>query len=296
MKILNCVISYNRSHYLKNMIDSIKEFFPYGKTIIVDDQSNNIHTQNYLNDLKIREYVVLNTKIDKTNNLFKGGLYHAMDIGMQYAMDHNYDYINYLQDDMQCMWYDKDFENTVEKIFRSSENVLSICSEFYKKITSYRQRNQISIFQDIGAYDRKPLAAPAVSIISIERFKKLKFKFGDYDSEFSYNTPLSNLGYYCLTPKAPHFAWIPWPKTTTFGVTKGVEKPPVKKYYFKPIVGKKLDKFLNRDLIKIPYIEDYCQTWGYLSLKPYWFTQFSLQYFKMIKRNFYSKIFLFPHF
>lgn len=295
MNLLTCVTSYNRPYYLRNMVESLKEFFPYGDMIVIDDQSDNLQTQNYLKQLQNKGIKVFITTVDKSSLLFKGGLYLAMDIAMQYAIENGYKYINYAQDDMQCMWYDENFEETTERLFASSDKVLSVCSEFYKKITSYRLMQNITYFSDLNAYDRKPLALPAVSIVSIERFKKLDFKFGIYGSEGEYNAPLYEQGFYSLTPKNPLFSWIPWPKTTTFGVTTGSEKPPKKKYYYQPISGKKLGHFLNRDLKNIPFADDYCQTWGYLSIKPYWFTQYSSQYFQMLKRNFLSRIFLFPH-
>jgi hypothetical protein len=193
------------------------------------------------------------------------------------------------------MWYDEHLVDRVESLFAYSDKVLSVCSEFYKKITRYRLVRDIEYYTEIDAYDRKPLAIPAVSIVSVKRFIKLGMKFGDFGKEKFFNEPLFRNGYISLTPRLPLFAWIPWPKTTTHGITTGSEKPPRKQYYYHPISGKLLKKFKERSLHQVPFVEDYCQTWGYLAIKPYWFTQFSMQYIKMLKMNIEAGIFMFPH-
>ena len=296
MKLLNCVISYSRHYYLKNMIESLEEFFPYGDTILIDDQSDNPETLSYLDTLREGGMPVFLTTQDKSTPLYKGGSYCAMDMAMDYAIDNGYEYVNVLQDDLQCLWYDADFEERVERLFSLSEKVLSVCSYFYKGINKTWVLRNITLYPEADGYDRKKLAIPAGAIIHVERFTRLGLRFSDYATQELFNEPLYRAGYLSLTPRCPHFAWIPWPKATTYGVTKGTEKPPRKKYYYRPISGKKLAHFKNRSLNEVPFVEDYCETWGYLSIKPYWFTHFSAKkYFKMIRNNITAGNIVIPH-
>lgn len=278
------------------MVESLEEFFPYGDTLIVDDQSENANVLSYLDQLEDTGMLIFSTTIDKSAGLYKGGLYHAMDLAMDYAVAHRYDYVNYLQDDMQCMWYDHDFQNRIEKLFSWSDTVLSVCSEFFKKIDMRWALRSASLVPDVDGYDRRPLAIPAASIVSVERFKNLDFRFSDHKQERDFNRILYQEGYSSLTPRLPHFAWIPWPKATAYGVTTGTEKPPKKKYYYRPISGDRLRSFKSRGLSELPFIEDFCQTWGYLAIKPYWFWQFSArEYFRRLMNNWKVGIIVVPH-
>lgn len=297
MKLVNCVISYNRHFYLRNMIESLEEFFPYGDMILIDDQSDNPDTVRYLDALRDGGMPVFSTTTDKSSPLYKGGLYHAMDMGMDYAMDNGYEYVNYLQDDMQCLWYDAHFQERIERMFALSEKVLSVCSFFFKGIKKSWVLKNITLYPEVDGYDRKRLAIPCGSIVSVKRLAKLDHRFADYATEGLANEPLYQAGYFSLTPRLPHFAWIPWPKATTYGATTGTERPPRKKYYYRPISGKRLASFKSRSLTEVPFVEDYCRTWGYLSVQPYWFTQFSAKtYFMKIINNMESGIITFPHF
>ena len=290
MKLLNCIISYNRFHYLKNLIDSIDEFFPYGDTIVIDDQSDNVNITKYLQELKAKGIHVFNTTVEKTG-LLHGGLYHAMDMGMEYATNNGYDYINFLQDDLQCMWYDVNFENIIVSIFSYSEKILSVCPVFMKGIHRYQLNTRLEVIHEIDAYYLKPYAITDISIISTERFRKLNIRFTDKGNENYLNELLNNKDFMTMVPKTPLFAWIPWPKTIRYGSKTGSEKPPKKKYYYRPISTKGLKRLKNRDLFNFPVTEDYCHTWGYFAIKPYWFTDFKFtEYCKYFKKNAKAKV------
>ena len=295
MKLLNCIISYNRYYYLKNLIESLEEFFPYGDTVIIDDQSDNPSTKEYLNELRSKGIPVFSTTVDKTG-LLHGGLYHAMDMGMQYAVENGYDYINYLQDDLQCMWYDGQFEQRVTKLFSFSDKVLSVHSVFLKKIMAYELTERIKLYPQLDAYHLTPYAIPDISIVPVDRFTRLGVKFADSTNENAFNKTLYERGFITLIPKVPHFAWIPWPETTRYGVSAGDEAPPVTKYYYKPISGRQLDKFKKRRLSSLPFVESYAHTWRYFSLKPYWFTNYSRQYMRMLRRNISAGHYTLPHY
>lgn len=295
MKLLNCIISYNRYYYLKNLIDSLEEFFPYGDTIVIDDQSENDNTKQYLNQIQKNGTKVFYTDIDKTG-LLHGGLYHAMDMGVEYASQNGYDYINILQDDLQCMWYDESFAENIEKQFNYSDKVLSICSIFQKRVLKYRMSSRMELIPKIESYLLKPYAITDIAIVHINRFNKLGIRFSDHNSENDFNKYLYLLGFKTMVPKNPLFAWIPWPATIRYEKNKGIEKQPKKKYYYKPLSKKQTSKLHKRDLSDIPYTENYCNTWGYFSLKPYWFTNFSIrEYLSYLKKNNRAGSFILPY-
>ena len=295
MKLLNCIISYNRYYYLKNLIESLEEFFPYGDTIIIDDQSDDTNTTRYLNELCYKGVPVLHTTVEKSGPRH-GGLYHAMDMGMQYAAENGYKYVNYLQDDLQCMWQDNRFDVCIERLFSSSEKVLCIYPMFIKRILSYQYPEKLPPYNDAEAYHFKPYAIGDIGVVDISRFRKLNVKFSDFSSANLRNEVIHKMGYLLLVPKSPIFAWIPWPEAHRYGKKIGIARPPVKKYYLKPISGKMLRRLKSRPISEIPYAETYCHTWGYLSLKPYWFSAPGPAYRRFIIKNLKAGKNVIPHF
>ena len=121
------------------MIESLEKLFPYGDTILTDDQSNNTQLLNYLNQLSGKGIPVFSTTINKSLDLYKGGLYHAMDQGMKYEIDHGYDYVNYLQDDIQCI-KKYSFGWSFCKYIWTAERKYAIDSGRFEEISSYARQ------------------------------------------------------------------------------------------------------------------------------------------------------------
>ena len=101
MKLLSCVLSYNRGEYLDNCVRSYHQFFGTGDILVIDDGSDDSDTLKTLNTLESNGDRVLRVSRESTGNMLHGGLWDNMDRGVDFAVEHDYDYIQFIQEDMQ---------------------------------------------------------------------------------------------------------------------------------------------------------------------------------------------------
>src|SRR3990172_6621727 len=88
--VLFCIFSYNRGHYLKNLVNSIYLFFSLPKIVVFDDGSDNEETKVIIQSLKKLEIEVFifSGNIDSKH----GGLYANMNFALAYAAAEGYEY------------------------------------------------------------------------------------------------------------------------------------------------------------------------------------------------------------
>ena len=147
MKFLTVIFCYNRFNHMKSMVDSWFEFFDEGDLLIVDDNSTDPDLVAYLDSLK-KDGV--NVEImDKQSQYghVHGGLYENMDFAVDYARTRGYEYIYFLQDDLQFLWKNPDFLDTIEDLFARFPGTCMIQNSFVQKI-----------WVDRGIVDRKVIS------------------------------------------------------------------------------------------------------------------------------------------
>ena len=96
-----CIFSFNRSAYLKNLINSIIVFYPDMQVVIFDDNSDEEELFKLYGKLDSNPaYSIVEPGIQHQTSTH-GGLYDLMNMALQYCWKNNFNYAFFIQDDMQ---------------------------------------------------------------------------------------------------------------------------------------------------------------------------------------------------
>ena len=294
-RVLNCVIAYNRFHYLKNSINSLNQYFKIGDLLVVDDGSEEPELQKYLEELETGNTFVIRQKHEEHTQWLYGGLYSAMNKGIEFALEREYDFINFVQDDTQFVWYDPHFMEKVLGTFEQYPDAIQVSYHFFKKIMITWVTRRIEYYAEANCYHFKPYTISDLGIVPLSLIKKHGFRINGSENER--NGVLHPQGFKRYSLHSPILAWIPWPTTFRKRASFGQVLPPPRKYYLKPLSSDQINKLTLRPLNVMPCHEDYCLPWGWRCLYPYWFTKPNWkEYITLLWFSARDKSFLFPHY
>ncbi len=281
MQLLTALFSYNRYYLLKNTIDSWIEFGPGGDLLIIDDGSDDLRLVSYLKELTNRNRI---TVIQRNQNHLNvhGGLYANMTLATQYAIDHAYEYIFFLQDDVQFMWRDEQFLDRIRTIFATCTDAAMITPFFHRAIMARQMRKRLIPHASGLCWHLLPYGIIDIGIMPVQLLKEKKYIFRNSETENSF--AWKAWGYKLYSMPAPILAFIPWPEVRSSGRKMGFERLPKRKYFLKPLNEERIAKLKNQGL-SIADHEDYCLPWGWSCLSPYWFTKFSNEYWKYLWKS-----------
>ena len=267
MKCLNVIFTYNRPLLLRNCVASYLEFGPDGDLMIVDDGSSLPEQRDYLAGLasgaaekNIRVWI---RDRDDSNRL--GGLYANLEAVTRLAIEQEYDYLFYIQDDDQFMWRDEFFWQKVGEIFREHPDALMVRPVFDRLIFSHDAANRLEVCAGCPGILFKKSWFAAVGIVRPAHLRKLEWRFEP--TELKNNLYSKSLGLSIYLLKTPTLAIVPIPSTWRFGRQTAVAKPPVEKYYLKPLSDAQIQKLGTQP--GVAYLEDYCIPWGWRAWAPY---------------------------
>ena len=134
MKVLSVVVCHNLYYLLRNTLESLLENFPFGDVVVVDNGSTNQELIEYLRSRELSEprlKVVFRSDNDETKRI--GSLYEANNWAIEYSIENGYDYVCFVQDDVQYMWTDPNIMEKVAAIFDQEQGVSNVSPAFLKK-------------------------------------------------------------------------------------------------------------------------------------------------------------------
>jgi hypothetical protein len=274
VRLLNCVFSYNRYYYLKNAVESLIEYFRFGDTLIVDDGSTDPSLLDYLSYLETKNVGIIRQPGRSDESFYMnshGGLYENMDTAVQFASIHGYDYIQFIQDDVQFIWHDPQLLTKVETIFRTFTDAAQVGNIFFKGIVRAETLRRLELIPQANCYHLQPYGMSDMGIVPVALLKEHGFRFGN-GSEKPNSAWWRRRGYRAYSLSAPTMSWVPWPGVIQFGNESAEGHPPVQKYYLEPLDGHQIERLLTKPLKDVPFAEDYCLPWDWNCPKPYWFT------------------------
>ena len=311
MKLLNCVISYDRVHYLRNTVDSLLEYFRFGDTLVIDNGSKDPRIVEYLGELRQRGCFVIRHEplpetdstsdariaiemaIDPDNRVTRPGLISATKEAVEFAMAHGYDYVQIIHDDMQFMWHDPDFPNKVDRIFRERADIVVLCPLFLRE-NDYSALLSAQAVPEVEGIRHGSFSMMEVSIFPVSLVREHGFRFMETQENYAYWAQRGRRVYFMHAPVA---ASIPWVASFRARRLTGPYKAPPRKYYLKPLSTKQIQALQMAPPGVFPYQEAYCYTWGWAALKPYWFFAPDLpDYTLRLLSAWHRKRFLFPLF
>ena len=202
---LLCVFSYNRGDALKTCIESMTRMCGAFDAILIDDNSTDPKTVGYIEQYRPSfKNVFTNTspKIGKRH----GNLYDNIQMSYEYAHDNGYQYVFFVQDDMQFVRpMDTNICNEYSLLFDSSDKVIQVDPRFVRRNMGYE------ILVDLKAYRHSDKTSYAdVGITDVSRLKAMNWTFRE--GERANKTLLTELGCKRLFPYTPIMMHVPFPQ------------------------------------------------------------------------------------
>ncbi len=255
-----CIFSYNRGGLLRNLLQSIEEYYPEMDIAIFDDGSDDELTLNVLADVaKKGGYVYKRTDVGKGSK--HGGLYGMMNIALDYLFERDYQYAYFVQDDMQFLWRDRHFEERLKPVF-SREECVMCNANFMQKITIDEIGPKLPLAGIGDLYLFKENGVADTGVIDIAKAKAVSLSFPQ-QGEIANGKYWHDKGLQLYWLPQPHLAWVPWPTTYRYKVEENRQVNTLH-----PVEGKALEHLLvNKDYA---FLEDYTKTYKWYP-KPYWY-------------------------
>lgn len=275
MRLLTAVFSYNRYFLLKNTLDSWMEYGPGGDLLIVDDGSTDTRVEALLAEVAQKPGCTVRSQ-SRDNGQAHGGLYANMNVAAAHAIERGYDYVFFLQDDLQFMWKDDGFQERVERIFRDCPDAAMVSPVFQRGILAPQMRQRLVPHPSGPCWHLTPYAIVDVGIMPVRLLKEKEWLFGK--EERSNSDHWVKWGYKLYAMRAPTVAFVPWPEVWSGTGRFGKERSPKEAYFLKPLDDTQTSAL--RSSTDIPFAEDYCLPWKWSCLSPYWLTKFSWKYYK----------------
>ncbi len=276
MRLLAALFCYNRYHLLHNSIQSFLAYGPDADLLVVDDGSDDPRVIAYLEEVKTRPRVTV-IRRDRQATDGHGGLYPNMDKAVDQAIAHDYSHIFFLQDDVQFMWKDPQFEARVEHVFKTRPNAAMVNCFFLKGIIARQLRERLEPHEEAKAWHIKPYGIVDIGIMPVALLKEKQWRF--IGTENKNSAIWVDWGYKLYALSAPTLAFIPWPEVRVNDKVSGKERTPKREYFLKPLDDAQIKKLQSLPLSVIPYHEHYCLPWGWKCFSPYWFTKFSWKHY-----------------
>jgi hypothetical protein len=270
------------------------EFFKLGDRLVVDDGSSDPRLLEYLETMESNGDVVLRQSRNRSGH-WSAGLEMAMDRAVTFALEREYDYVNFVQDDTQFVWHDPLFMAKVVEVFERFPDALQVSYHFFKKIMATWVHGQLEYFSAENCYHFRPYALSDLGIVPLSRMRTHGLRVER--SEEERNVLLRSQGFKRYSLHSPVLAWVPWPATHRGEASFGRILPPPKRYYIKPLSACQIAELTVRPLAKLPCHEDYCLPWGWRCLSPYWYSTPNWRdYLRLLGRSARDGSLLLPHF
>ncbi len=259
-KWLICIFSYNRPALLRNILNSISEFYPDMHIAIFDDGSNDKNVIEMLDEMKKSNvYVYVNSRLNTSCK--HGGLYKMMNLALAYAVSNSYQYAYYVQEDMQFLWRDDELNNRVEKVFAREECIMCLFN-FLQKIVKHRTKAMLTKINNDCLYSFEPYAVFDTGVIDLQKAEKINLNF-PFENETENGILWYNKGYRLYWVPFPHLAWTPWPITYRFK-----KKTNGNVFALKPLNKNDIRKLLSNK--SLAFLEDFTKSETF-KINPYWY-------------------------
>lgn len=268
------------------------EFFPWGDTLVIDDNSTDRRILEYLEQrARVDSRFSFRMAPDRVQKVREGGLYHNMDIARHYAIDHDYDLVFFMQDDMQFVWKDEEFISTAWRILSMCGDISCLnplfCGrikyvdqyEYVQSADAYRSKRglfdvfvaRVSLFSDI----------PDCSFANSERANS-RFWLKQRRRAYQVATPIA-----CFVP-------LTYAGDGTLKVAP--VQPAPGEYYVRPLHPDAIKRLKTRDRTILPFSEDYVESIGKCRVPHWWNAKFERRYYALCGETFLKEVarFSFP--
>lgn len=273
-EILVVIVSYNLYGYLANLANSVLKYMPQAHILIMDNGSTYLEMRALLNEYNAHEKIHVHFRSANQGSAKVGALYQAYNEAITYAIAEKYKHILFLQDDMQLVSEVSDVQ--LKHIFSilAQPKISMVCPVFHKKILRHAVLKNLESSPDLNTYKCKNYGLMDVGFMSVLFIQKHKFTFGKDENQHSKHW--LDKGYHVHYLARPFLAFLPWPSVRRRGKLAGKPFGILSDLILDPVVVEKDG---------LHYAEDYCRSKQFKYLAPYWYTDCSWQYWKLLIKS-----------
>jgi hypothetical protein len=273
-KLLLCLFSYNRSLLLANAVKSIEEFLPWGDRLLIDDGSSDPGVVSLTDDIKKRRSwrCIVRDRHDKRTY---GGFYNNMRLALEFALEKEYDYCFFFEDDQQLLWQKTDYREYLDHVFGSCPDAIQVQPLFFRRILSYA--HSVEYIQPANAYrTERGFNTTAIWNVAVVR-KHPDYQFiSDHGDDLPANSAYwLRKGYRLYMQFDPTVAIMPWiPSQSVQSSRRALSEAQSQNgdYFLEPLNEAKI-RFLRSRLPALPaYQEHFVQQAG-TPIRPIWHQQ-----------------------
>lgn len=267
-RVLHAVVGHKFPVYFINAVNSVLLMTGNDDVIVVDNASNLpklIHELQSIADKEPRVRLLLRDSNDMSRNTKVGGLYDAYNEVVSYALEHGYDYLHIMQNDMQMLWWDKSVMRRAREIYAEYPECVNICTSALSRYSTLADAHeyvkpQLLLLHGYGLTD--------TGLYDLERWRRLEMRFSD--SETAHSKKYLGQGLRVFYHPLPTVAFIPWPAVVRSGRVVGREPRSPQQFLLRPLTASEITRAkasaepLSMESLAIP--------WGWTCLTPYWNT------------------------
>lgn len=212
-RLLLCVFSYNRGLYLQNLLNSCRRFMPDFPILIIDDGSDDPST---LASLLQARASGINVQVNGGNRAGPhGGLYANMNVALNYAREASFDYVYFIQDDMQFVRSDNAMLEGLDRIMAAAPSLLQVVFNFMPKLIKWRITRKYEPIAHQGYWQRIGAGVVDTGVISVRRAVEFKLDFSGCGEKADGQLYWRN-GARVFLSSQPHACWVPFPEVYRF--------------------------------------------------------------------------------
>jgi len=220
---LTCLFSYNRPHLLRNAVESIDRFFPWGDCIVIDDGSFDPEVAKFLESVAQRPRWRVKV-MEHPKDRWYGGFYKNMNFALKLALEEGYDHCFFFEDDEQLVWMKNDYPEYIDNLFSTCPDAIFIQPLFQRRCVSYgSQGNAFEYVQSVRAY-RTSRAFGSTGFWNLDAVRahpdyEVIYRVGGSGLRVNSNYWLER-GYRLYNQFDPTVAVMPWAKSNSRPNTK----------------------------------------------------------------------------
>lgn len=268
------------------------EFFPWGDTLVIDDNSADRRILEYLEQrARVDSRFSFRMAPDRVQKVREGGLYHNMDIARRYAIDHDYDLVFFMQDDMQFVWKDEEFVLTAWRVLSTCGDMSCLYPLFCGRI---KYVDELEYVESVDAY-RRNRGFLDVFFAQVRLFRdNPDFSFAD--SERANSRFWLKRGRRAYQVATPIGCFVPLTHTGDGTLKVAPFQLAPEEYYVKPLHPDVIERMKTRDRTILPFSEDYVEPIGKCRIPHWWNNKFERRYYALCGETFLKEVsrFSFP--
>ncbi len=260
------VFSFNKGIFLENCLRSIEVCAPFCEVVVIDDQSDDQKTKDILNYFSDKFQILIAGEHDDVEHK-TGGLNNNMSFALSDARGKSIQYVLFLQDDMQLVrpLLDDDIVNA-EIFFSANTNSAELHTCFMKQV--HENQEQLTRIDNSGkAYLRTPARHGCsgfsdVGLLKVNRFFELFANFKLTQGEYLNNKYAEKNNIQMGISINPFMMWLPYPVSYR-GKNRSIPLRIIEffggcgYYPYSVMSSSEVNTFINRDIEKRPYAEEW---------------------------------------